>query len=270
MVLIGHRIKSNLPNLKKKLDMAHMNVKPEKYIDMNFQLAIIAAIGFGVMLFLIFLRYNKPLIFIPLLIIGIFLLFFWAFMKRADAKIMKRKKDIDKEVLFAGRFLLVKLNSGRPLMNSLVDASKSYGVASKYFKEIVHDIELGKPIEEALEKASIYSPSRNFRKILFQISNALKIGIDVSKFLEATLEHISHEQLIEIQRYGKKLNSVTMFYMLFAVVLPSLGMTLLVVIGSFLNIQMDINLFVVVLFFLIILEFMFITVFKSIRPNVNI
>lgn len=256
--------------MKKKLEMAHMDMKPEVYIDKNLQLALIGAIGLGVMTLLIFARFNKPIALALLLAIAYFFILFFLVMKRVDGSIIKRKKDIDKEVLFAGRFLLIKLNSGRPLINSLIDASKSYGVAAKYFKEIVHDIELGKPIEEALEKASVYSPSKNFRKILFQISNALKIGIDVSKFLEATLEHIAREQLIEIQRYGKKLNSVTMFYMLFAVVMPSLGMTLFVVIGSFMSLDINLNLFIVVLFFLTVLEFMFITVFKSIRPNVNI
>ena len=77
-------------------------------------------------------------------------------------------------------------------------------------------------MEEALEKACNTTPSKKFKKILFQINNALKIGVDVSVSLESTLEEISQEQLVEIQRYGKKLNSMTMFYMLLAIVAPSL------------------------------------------------
>ena len=45
---------------------------------------------------------------------------FYVNMKRADIAITKRAKEIDRDVLFAGRFLLVKLNSGKPLMNSII------------------------------------------------------------------------------------------------------------------------------------------------------
>ena len=191
-------------------------------------------------------------------------------MREPDVKIRRREIEIDKEVLFAGRFLLVKIGSGMPLINSLVEASKSYGVASSYFKEIVKDIETGSPMEEALERAMTYCPSKKFQKILFQITNALKIGIDVTKSLEAVLDQITNEQLLEIKKYGKKLNSVTLFYMLLAVVLPSLGMTMLIVLISFSPITIDLTLFIVILFFLAIIQFFFITIFRTIRPKVNI
>ena len=155
-------------------------------------------------------------------------------------------------------------------MNAIIDASNSYGVANKYFKEIVRDIELGTPLEDALEKASRYSPSDKMRRILFQISNALKIGVDVTDFLEAILDEIAEDQLIEIKSYGRKLSGITLFYMLFAVVIPSLGITMLITVISLIHIQADSGLFIMVLFFLIIIEFIFISIFKSIRPNVNI
>jgi pilus assembly protein TadC len=194
----------------------------------------------------------------------------YIFIKRLDIIISRKAREIDRDVLFAGRFLLVKLNSGKPLINSIIDASKSYGVASKFFKEMVDDIELGTPMEEALERAYRGTPSDKFRRMLFQISNALKIGVDVSAPLEAILEEIAQEQLVEIQRYGKKLNSLTMFYMLSAIVLPSLGVTLFSVIASMVSFTADIKLFLGVLFFLIIIQLMFLSIFRSIRPNLNI
>lgn len=258
------------PQLKRKLIIGHINKTPEDYVKEKFMAALFLATGVGVGAFL----FGSAFEWNPFMSLGIFVVAFFLFysiLRRAvDVAINRRAKDIDKEVLFAGRFLLVKLNAGTPLINAIVEASKSYGIASDYFKEIVRDIELGTPIEEAMEKASRYSPSNNFRRIIFQISNALKIGVDVTQFLEATLEGIAEEQLIEIKRYGKKLSGLTMFYMLFAIVVPSLGITLFITIVSFLSVSISLGLFFVILFALVVVEFIFITIFKSSRPNVNI
>ena len=166
--------------------------------------------------------------------------------------------------------MLIKLNSGRPLLNALIETSKGYGVGSKYIKEIVDDIETGNPIEKALEKAMTYSPSEKFRKILFQVNNALKLGIDVTKPLESVIEEITNEQEIEVKRYGRKLNSVVIFYMLLAIVIPSIGMTMFIVIASFINFPIDFKEFLVVIFFIVIIQLVFISAFRAIRPQVNL
>ena len=131
-------------------------------------------------------------------------------------------------------------------------------------------MELGTPLEDTLDKAMRNTPSQKFRRILFQISNALKIGIDVTGFLEAVLDEIAEEEIIEIQKYGKKLNSLTMFYMLFGIVIPSLGLTMAVIIASMVSIQIDIRLFLVMIVLLLFFQLMFLSVFRAIRPNINI
>jgi len=250
--------------------MAKIDKKPKEYIKESFKKTIIFSIGFTVLVFFISESINLPLILLPIIFIIFMFIFFNFNITSLKGRINKRKKEIDRDVLFAGKYLLVKLNSGQPLVNALIDASKSYGVASTYFKEIVREIELGKSIEEALDNATEYNPSQKFKKILFQINNALKIGIDVTKFLEATLNEIADEQLIEINRYGKKLGSVTLFYMLLGVVVPSLGLTITVVIVSMANLNVDMVMFMVFLFFLAILQLIFLVIYKSIRPNINI
>jgi hypothetical protein len=98
----------------------------------------------------------------------------------------------------------------------------------------------------------------------------LKIGVDVSQPLEAMLEEITQEQLIEIQRYGKKLNSIIMFYLLVAIVVPSLGITLFSIAASMFSLKIDMPVFFVILFFLALVQMMFIGILKNIRPNLNI
>ena len=136
--------------------------------------------------------------------------------------------------------------------------------------EITRDIDTGSSLENALENAMIYSPSEKFRRILFHVNNALRLGIDVTGPLSNVLEEITREQELEIKKYGKKLNIVIIFYMLMAVVIPSIGMTVFIVLSSFINFNIGIVPFLVVLMFIVIVQFIFLSVFKSVRPNVNI
>lgn len=206
---------------------------------------------------------------IPIFLILFILLFEYSLLA-IRAKIKKRERDVNKEVLFVGRYLLVKLYSGRPLLNAMIETAEGRGVASKYIKEIVDDIGTGSTIEDALNNAMIYSPSDKLRKILFHINNALQLGIDVTKPLESVLEEITREEELEIKKYGKKLNTLVIFYMLGAVILPSLGVALFIVISSFINLSIGLGDLLIVLSFLVIIQFVFITLFRSIRPMVNL
>jgi pilus assembly protein TadC len=257
-------------SLKKNLRIAKINQTPKEFVKSSLTNTLFMSFSLTVLLFFYFDKNDTPLYWLVPIFIFLAYIFYMFNQAKLKSKIIKRQKDIDKDVLFAGRYLLVKLNSGQPLMNALSDASKSYGIASNYFKEIVRDIELGKPIEQALSEAAEYSPSPKFRKILFQISNALKIGIDVTEFLDATLNEIANQQLIEINKYGKKLNSLTLFYMLFAVVLPSLGLTIFIVVASISGMDVDMSFFMVLLIGIAILQMVFLMMYKAIRPTINI
>ena len=267
---IVRQIAQRFPKLKEELRTAHIKLRPDIFVKKTVQLSFMFSIGVAVLLFFIFSIANISMLLIfPVTLVsalGLFMLF----INAPKQRIAKRRRELDREVLFAGRFLLVKIHAGRPLLNALMEGASSFGVASKYFKEIVDDINMGTPIEKALDNAVKYSPSPKFRRILFQINSAIKVGIDISIPLESVLEEITHEQMTEIQRYGKKLNSLALFYMLLAIVMPSLGMAMLVVIGGLLGLPIGRNVFFIIILFLMVLQFIFITLFKAIRLSVNI
>jgi pilus assembly protein TadC len=256
--------------LKKKLKMAGISQTPKAYLKKVMQGAALIGVGMGFLSFILFSKNEVPIIMSFVVGMVFFCMAYITLLRAVDSRISKRAKEIDKDVLFAGRFLLIKMNSGKPLINSLMEASQSYGVASHYFKEIVRNIELGTPLEKALEEAMDYCPSHKMKRILFQINSALKAGVDATNNLEAVLEEIANDQLVEIQRYGKKLSSLTLFYMLLAVVLPSLGMTMFIVVASLVSLAVNASIFFSFLFFLVLVELVFISLFMSIRPSVNI
>jgi pilus assembly protein TadC len=268
-----YKLQKAFPGLFEQLRQAHIRDSPEIFIKKTLRGALTFSVGLTIFMFFMLSLFKISTIFLPFIFIGLFLAFFLVLVKRPVVNIKKRMRALDKEVLFAGRFLLVKIHSGRPLLNALVDASQSYGIASEYFKEIVDDVNMGTPIEQALDNAVRYSPSDKFRRIVFQISNAIKIGIDISDSLNNAIEEISHEQLIEIQKYGKKLNGLSMFYMLLAVVMPSLGVAMFIVIGSLTGIfkgDTAIPILFAVCAFLIVIQFIFLVIFKSNRLTVNL
>ena len=166
--------------------------------------------------------------------------------------------------------MLVKLYSGRPLLNALIETASSKGITAKYIKEIVDDISTGNTIENSLNNAMIYSPSERLRKILFHVNNALQLGIDITRPLESVLQEITKQEELEINKYGKKLNTLVIFYMLVAVIIPSLGVAIFIVISSFLNAIIGLGELLALIFFIVVLEFIFIALFKSITPMVNL
>jgi len=259
-----------MPHLKEDLRRAHITERPDFFVKKILKLAFFFSLGLSSLAFFIVDLMNLPLIIVPAAFVLLFILFFAFFSMTPKNKINKRKRELDREVLFAGRFLLVKVHSGRPLLNALVDASESYGVSSKYFKEIVEDINMGTPIEDALDHAVKFSPSAKFRRVIFQINSAIKIGVDVTVPLQSVINELTAEQFTEIQRYGKKLNSLALFYMLLAVVMPSLGMAMFVVIGGLVGIPIERNIFLVVASFLVIIQFIFMSIFKTTRLSVNL
>ena len=234
-IALFQTIARNLPNLKYNLKKAGMNYNPEDFIKRAFLSAFYMTTGIVVFLALILAKFDVlksiMLLFIPI----IFFMFFFYMLKFPEVKISKKEREISKEIVFAGRHLIIELESGVPLYNALINVSKNYKVVGGYFKEIINKVDLGTNIEDALTEAVEYVPSNDFRRLLWQILNSVRTGSDISKSLMSVLEQIAREQTIQVNKYGKKLNPLAMFYMIIAVILPSLGVTVLVVMSSFIK-----------------------------------
>lgn len=258
------------PDLKKDLRAAHVMGTPDEFIYENLKKSLLNSFLLTVASFFVVDKAGLPLVLLLFIFVIILFFSFNFSLLKLKGIIKKREREINKEVLFIGRYLLVKLYAGRPLLNALVETSKSRGIIAKSIKEIVNSIDVGTPIEKALEEALLYSPSEKFKKVLFQINNALKLGIDVTSPLEAVIEEITKEEEIEVKRYGKKLNSLVVFYMLLAIVAPSIGMVIFIILASFLRYSINLTAFIVIGFFIGLVQIVFISLFKSIRPMVNL
>jgi len=270
MINLPYLMIRRFPGLKSQILKARVKDSPEMFVRKSINLASYTAIGLTILIFFPLSKSSKPIWWLVPAFLVMLLLSFTFWLNTPLGMIRKREREINKEVLFAGRYLLVKLEGGTPLFNALIDASNSYGISAKYFKEIVDDINLGTTIEKALETAREYSSSEKFKLILSELVTSLKTGADVVPSLKEVLSQITKEQLFEIKAYGKKLNAVMMLYLIFATVIPSLGMTMFTVVAGFISIEITPALIFISIFVLVMVQLSFMAIFKSIRPMVNI
>ncbi len=181
---------------------------------------------------------------------------------------IRRSRQIEVNLINAVRQILIELRSGVTLFSAIVSVTVDYGEASHEFKKIIDKIESGVPEADALADASATTPSPGMKKVFWQISNALKVGSDVSIALDAQLDDLTSERLEQIRRYGQELSPWTMMYMLAAIILPSLGVTMLIVLSTFLNAVIPPIVFPVAGSILVFFQLFFMNLVSTRRPAI--
>jgi len=263
-------MKKAFPEVTRDLKRAGLKKSPEEFILQQVTLTVFIIVLLTIVLFLISSRMELDfIIVIPVLLVFGVILFVWM-LQYPRVMIVKRQRDLDKDVLYAGRDILIALKSGVPLFNAMVNVSTDYGVASEEFSKIVEKINSGMPAEVALQEASDMNTSKSFRRIILQVVTSMRSGSDIAAALEVVLNQISREQVIELKRYGQKLNPLTMFYMLFGIIMPSLGIAVGIVLTSFVAVQIDFAMLMVICLLIGVVQYMFLTIIKSSRPNFEV
>lgn len=259
------------PFLKVHLRQADMNVSSKEYLSMCFVASGFFFVGFGLVLTFFLGAFGIKNLFAGFVVALLFSFFiFFQQIMYPKMLVSKRIKGIERNLLPALQNVLIQLNSGVPLFSILVSISKGdYNEVSEEIGKAVRDINAGRPQVEALEEIATTNPSLLFRRALWQMVNGMKSGADMGSVMNESIVALSEEQVLQIQRYGGQLNPLAMFYMLIAVIVPSLSMTFLIMMSSFMSINefgvkmLFWGLFGVVMFF----QLMFLGIIKSKRPN---
>jgi len=247
-----------------------MEQRPEDFIRQTFLVSFYMSLGIFFAVFMVLYRFGG---FHWTLLLGFPLLFIcmlFYLVKLPDAKIISKQKDISREIVFAGRFLMIELQSGVPLYNALSNLSRNYPAVGAYSKSVIDKIDLGTSMEDALNEAVELSPSEDFRKVLWQIINSMRTGSDIAGALSSTVDQIAKRQQIAVSEYGKKLNPLAMFYMMIAVIAPSLGITMLIIVSSFVQFTLSLTILLILAGFLGFVQFMFMSIIKFSRPPIDL
>jgi len=261
---------SFFPDLRKKLRIAKINKTQESYLK---DVVVITALVFVILFIIYFMIFTAAsisylwlIILLPLTVVAVFLFF----MKRVDVQIASRERNIDKDLLFAGRQLLIEIRGGIPLYDAISHLTKDYGEVSAVFKEIIDKTNLGVPLDVAMEDVAEETPSKPFKRLILQIVNSIRSGSDIAVSLETILEQMSQEQIIEIKAYGQKLNPLGMFYLLFGIIVPSLGIALMVTLLTFTGVAFSWEFLVGMLLVIVIIQYIFLTMIESSRPRFEV
>ncbi|MEM5853557.1 MAG: type II secretion system F family protein [Candidatus Aenigmatarchaeota archaeon] len=186
--------------------------------------------------------------------------------------ILSRKdRDIERNLLFAVRHLFIQVKSGVSIFDALVSVSKgNYGVISEEFGKCVKEIVTGKEEIQALEELTFRVPNVWFKRVIWQIINSLRAGGDVGNTLSTIAQNLSEEQKVKIRKYGSQLSPLALIYLMSTVILPTLGITFLIIFSTFSGIQVPESLFYLILFVVVIFQFMIIGFIKNRRPSVEV
>ncbi|MBU1198343.1 MAG: type II secretion system F family protein [Nanoarchaeota archaeon] len=258
-------IARRMPDLKIKLIQSRMFEEPEHYVKKTFSTALFLTFGILIVAFT-FVKKPGVIILAPI----IFLFAFSYFLRYVDVKITKITRSIDQEIIFAGRFLIIELQSGVPLYNAFINLGRNYKVIGPFFDEIVEKVNLGTTMEEAMNEAIINTPSPDLRKLMWQVLNSMRTGADVADSLNAVIDQIVRQQQIAVKEYGRKLNPLAMFYMMIAVIVPSLGTTVLIVLATFLGFPIPLPFLLIMAGMVGFVQFMFFAIIKSARPPMEL
>lgn len=261
------------PKLRSRLAPALVEIgiklSPEEYLSACRKKAMLIAVAaFAVGLAAILASgLSNLLILAPLIGLTAYVMVYGALSVQPMSKIREQGKAVENDILFAARDLIVSMRSGLPLFNAMAIVSVGYGAASKEFERIIDRVQLGMPMEQAIEEVSAVSRSPTFKRLMLQASTSIKVGSDVVSAIQEVINDVSQERVIELRRYGQRLNAIAMFYMLFGVIFPSMGLAVASIMSTFISFfPVNDNTLILAAFVLAILQFVFLRLVASSRP----
>jgi len=211
-----------------------------------------------------FITEIKWLFFSALLVFFVFLSFFMYYPRVLARKIVE---DVDRDLVYALKDLLLQISSGVPLFDAMVNISKAgYGTISKEFRRTVQEINAGEMQEIALEKMALRTESEFLRRTIRQMLTAFRSGASLQAALKSVIKNLQQYQYSQIKSYTYELNLWVLLFIIISVAVPSLGITLLVVLSTFGGISVNEGFIIGLVGFCIFCQVALIEFIKSRRP----
>lgn len=267
---IGSRLARALPYMEMELLQAKIDADPKKYASVMVFVSLLYFAIFSVLFSFMLSKFTTMYLLLGITVAAIFAFLVFIQISLYPKMIVKKKiSDLERNLVFALRTMLIQIKSGVSLFDSMnTIANGKYGALSVEFKGAIDEINTGSIEEVALQKLATNNPSLYFRKALWQIVNGMKAGGDVGNVLGESVSTMTREQKIAINNYGNQLRVFSLIYMMIGVIIPALGLTFLIVLGSFPQIKIGETIFWILLATVIVMQFMYIGLIKNKRPNI--
>jgi len=270
---LGRLLAKANPRLESVLEKLRMDVEPAGYALGAFASSFV----YGLMFFLLssavlWARHQAMQeIWLTSLVIGfsLWVVFFLFHMIHPGIIMRKIAAKENNDLLFALREMMIDIEGGVPLFDSIKNVSVGeYGYVSQNLAEVVKQIEGGMPERVAIRELAIKTESEYMKRALWQIVNALESGASLSNALAAIVQSIQNYMYQDIKNYSSNLNLLVLIYMLAATVVPSLGITFLVLLSAFSGLGVDFTLLLMLLLGSVLLQVILIGYMHSTRPEI--
>ena len=272
---VGEKISKYSLNLKYDLRKSSLELEDKEYISIAFANSILYLLLFFSLFFvLIFIAQHnsvaeslmKSFVFSAI----ISLLMFVVLIKYPKIIAGKKAELVDKHLTFALKDMALQISSGVSLYNSMVNISNSnYGEVSMEFARTVRKISSGTPVEKALQALAVESSSEFMRRTVWQLINTIKVGASLRGSLRAIINELTIGERDRIRSYSRELNMWVLAYMLFAVAVPTIGTTVMMILAGFAGYNMTKGIFVLFLLINFAIQCILIGFVKYRRPVVN-
>ncbi|MFH1403725.1 MAG: type II secretion system F family protein [Candidatus Altiarchaeota archaeon] len=263
------------PKLKLYLMETDLEVEAEEYIGASFISALATGLLFASLVYLLLTvlgaEQDKVLFLTGSVGLVIFLLFLFVLITYPNILAGKKAEQIERDLVFALKDMLLEVSSGASPYAALTEVANSdYGSISREIGKVVNKANVGIPVEEALEDLAVRTRSEMLKNSIWQIVNALKSGSSLEGILRELVRDLTVEQKMKIRNYAQELNVMVLIYMLFAVVIPTIATTLIIVLGPFLGIDMGPKVFYIILPVCFFIQISLMEFIKSRRPVVYV
>ncbi len=201
---------------------------------------------------------------------GVSLLFLMMFIRYPTIIAGKRGEDMDMHLVFALKEMLLQVTSGIQLYKAIDNVSKqNYGVVSTEFAKVSQDVRAGIPIDQAIVRMSQRNKSYLLDRVTWQLTNGIKAGASMNVMLRSMIDDATMDKRSRIRDFAGELNLWGLLYMTFAVAVPSIGLTMMIILSTFGGGSMGPPLFILFVCVCFFLQIVVIGFVKSRRPVVN-
>jgi flagellar protein FlaJ len=272
---LGYRLKSFFPRMNDEIDSAGMSFEDYEYISLSIVNLLFYLLLFSSLLIsLTYLVQEKPIvesIFTGLgygclvsALIGYTLLTYPGIMAG------KRAEQINKNLAFALRDLLMQVSSGVPLYNGFVNVSAAdYGIVSDEFLQVAKEIQTGTPTEKALVRMVHRNKSEFLKRVIWQLVNTIKAGSSLKTALRSVVNDLTLKQRTQIRDYAHELSLWSLIYMMLAVAVPTIGIVMIILLSTFMGMGIGKSTLIAFVGLCFVIQYVLINLIKSRRPVVQ-
>ncbi|MBS3134676.1 type II secretion system F family protein [Candidatus Woesearchaeota archaeon] len=203
--------------------------------------------------------------------IFIFLMIYFTLVNYPKIMSGKKGEAIEKNLIFALKDLSIQIASGVPTYDSFVNVSRSnYGQVSSEFEKIARLVNSGMPLAKALEESAIKLRSEYYKKTMWQLINTMRAGASLKGALKIIMDELASDQRSRIKSYAQELNLWSLIYLLFAVAIPTIGLTLIIILSNFAAAGITSGTVISFIVLTFIIQLIIIGFIKSRRPITNL